>query len=132
MKNPNFKFIFAVLCLGYLIDYYDLSIFSVARPSILTDLGIPDSDRMSVSKLFFNAQALGIFVGGIVSGMWGDKIGRVSAIRAGIALYSCAILLNIASYNSRILRPKVIGALAHENNRSIPSSRILIGTRVCC
>ncbi len=93
-NSRSFNLIFAILCLGYLIDYYDLSIFAVARPAILSDLGVPDWERMEASKLLFNAFALGSFVGGIVSGIWGDKIGRSSAIRYGIALYSCALLLS--------------------------------------
>ena len=95
MKNNNFTTVFIILCFGYLIDYYDLSIFSVARMSILRDLNVPSDEIMSVSKLMFNAQALGIFVGGILSGVWGDKIGRVSAVRLGIFLYSTAIILSI-------------------------------------
>ena len=91
----NLRSLFIILCLGYLIDFYDLSLFSVARIQILNDLNVPFDQIMSVSKLMFNAQALGIFLGGIISGVWGDKVSRISAVRIGILLYSTTIILNI-------------------------------------
>lgn len=95
MNNKNFTAIFIILCLGYFVDYYDLSILSVSRIQILNDLLVLSEDRLAVSKLFFNAQAFGIFVGGIASGIWGDKIGRVSAVRVGIFLFSAATIANV-------------------------------------
>lgn len=95
MIKHNFRYIFLILCFGYLVDYYDLSIFAVARSAILQDLNVPIYETMATSKLIFNAQALGIFIGGILTGIWGDKIGRVFAIRLGILVYSTAIILNI-------------------------------------
>lgn len=91
----NFSAIFLILCLGYLIDYYDLSLFAVSRLAILKDLHVPEDQIVAVSKLFFNAQALGVFVGGILSGVWGDKIGRAFTLRLGIFVYSTAIFINV-------------------------------------
>ena len=93
MKN-NPKFIIFILAIGYMIDFFDLTIFAVVRLPALQSLGVPQEDIVRVSALMFNAQALGVVVGGILSGIWGDKFGRMSAVRAGILLYSCSIIIN--------------------------------------
>lgn len=93
MKN-NPKFIIFILAIGYMIDFFDLTIFAVVRTPALQALGVPQEDFISVSSLMFNAQAVGVVVGGILSGIWGDKFGRMSAVRAGILLYSVCIILN--------------------------------------
>lgn len=84
-----------MLSLGYMIDFFDLTIFAAARPSILNYLQISTEDRVFVSTWMFNAQAIGILLGGVISGMWGDRVGRMSAVRFGIFLYSTSILANI-------------------------------------
>jgi MFS family permease len=84
-----------ILSIGYMIDFYDLTILAATREAVLTSLGVPPEDIMSTSAWMFNIQALGIFLGGIISGVWGDKIGRMSAVRWGIFLYSTATLLNL-------------------------------------
>jgi len=84
-----------LLSIGYLIDFYDLTIFAVVREQALTSLGVLPEDIMSTSAMIFNVQSLGVFIGGLASGIWGDKIGRMSAVRWGIFIYSTAILLNI-------------------------------------
>lgn len=91
-KNP--KFIVFILAIGYMIDFFDLTIFAVARTPALQALGVPPEDFVKISSLMFNAQALGAVLGGILSGIWGDKFGRMSAVRAGILLYSVCIIAN--------------------------------------
>lgn len=93
MKN-NTNFIIFILAIGYMIDFFDLTIFAVVRIPALQSLGVSENDFVRVSALMFNAQAIGVVVGGIVSGIWGDKFGRLSAVRAGILLYSVAIIAN--------------------------------------
>lgn len=93
MKN-NPKFIIFILAIGYMIDFFDLTIFAAVRTPALQSLGVAQEDFVRVSALMFNAQALGVVVGGILSGIWGDKFGRMSAVRAGILLYSVAIIVN--------------------------------------
>lgn len=93
MKN-NTSFIILILAIGYMIDFFDLTIFAVVRIPVLTSLGVPEYDFMRVSALMFNAQAAGVVVGGVLSGIWGDKFGRMSAVRIGILIYSIAIILN--------------------------------------
>jgi MFS transporter, putative metabolite:H+ symporter len=93
MKN-NPKFIIFILAIGYMIDFFDLTIFAVVRIPALQTLGVKQEDIVRVSALMFNAQALGVVVGGILSGIWGDKFGRMSAVRIGILLYSISIIIN--------------------------------------
>ncbi|APJ04925.1 MFS transporter [Silvanigrella aquatica] len=93
MRN-NPKFIIIVLAIGYMIDFFDLTIFAAVRIPALQSLGVSKDDFMQVSSLMFNAQAIGLVVGGILSGIWADKYGRMSAVRAGIMLYSIAIIAN--------------------------------------
>jgi MFS family permease len=93
MKN-NPKLIILILALGYLIDFFDLTIFAVVRVPALLSLGVQENELMKVSSLMFNCQAVGLVLGGVISGIWGDKFGRMSAIRAGILLYSIATIAN--------------------------------------
>src|SRR3989338_6444650 len=95
MKNNFFTPVLFMLSFGYMIDFFDLTIFAAARGSILKDLGVSAQDTIRVSTLMFNAQAVGIFFGGLLSGIWGDKIGRMSSVRIGIFIYSTAILANL-------------------------------------
>lgn len=94
MKD-NPKFIIFILAIGYMIDFFDLTIFAVVRIPALQSLGVQQEDFVRVSALMFNAQALGIVIGGVLSGIWGDKFGRMSAVRLGILLYSISIIINV-------------------------------------
>ncbi|WP_186648048.1 MFS transporter [Fluviispira vulneris] len=98
MQDNNqsyFNKTFFILSLGYLIDYFDLTLFAVIRNSALSAIGVSEADMLSTSLLMFNLQALGCVIGGVIFGIWGDKYGRISAVRAGILLYSIANLANI-------------------------------------
>lgn len=86
-----------LLCIGYAMDFYDLTIFSVGYHDIITQLfGIHDENtiqqlRMNIS----NWQNLGVVLGAFIFGILGDKIGRVGIIKYSILLYSLATLLSI-------------------------------------
>lgn len=84
-----------VLFLGYLIDFFDLTIFAVSRIQCLEYLKIPKEDMLSASVLIFNVQALGLVLGGLVFGIWGDKLGRISSVKYGILTFSLATLLTV-------------------------------------
>lgn len=64
-----------VFALGYLVDMYDLFLFSVVRVPSLKALGV-ESDRLLSEGIFLlNFQMAGILIGGIFWDILGDKRG---------------------------------------------------------
>ena len=90
-----------LLSLGYFIDFYDLSIFSVNYSKIIPDLfGI--TNEIAIQMLYLkitNCYNVGIIIGCIIFGILGDKFGRTSVIKVSIILYSSAIFLSIFTHN---------------------------------
>ncbi|GAB2576177.1 MFS transporter [Spirosoma areae] len=100
-----------VAALGYLVDMYDLFLFSVVRMPSLKALGI-DGDRMlSDGLLLLNAQTAGLLIGGLFWGILGDKRGRLSVLFGSILLYSLANIANgfVTSLNQYVLLRFVAG-----------------------
>lgn len=83
-----------VAALGYFIDVYDIWIFGANRVASLTDIGVPADEIFSTGVLLLNMQMAGLFVGGFVFGILGDKYGRTKMMFVSIVLYSLATLLN--------------------------------------
>ncbi len=83
-----------VAALGYFVDVYDLVLFSVVRVPSLTDLGVQGEALLSEGVRLLNAQMLGMLLGGVLWGVWGDKSGRVSVLFGSILTYSLANILN--------------------------------------
>ncbi|GAB4054698.1 MFS transporter [Spirosoma litoris] len=83
-----------VAALGYLVDMYDLFLFSVVRVPSLKALNF-DGDRLLSEGLYLlNIQMAGMLVGGIFWGILGDKRGRLSVLFGSILLYSLANIAN--------------------------------------
>lgn len=80
--------------LGYFVDMYDLVLFSVVRVPSPRDMGIAEQSIMNIGVTLFNAQMLGMLLGGILWGVFGDKYGRVKTLYGSILIYSTANLLN--------------------------------------
>ncbi len=84
-----------IAALGYFVDMFDLTIFGVVRVASLQDLGITTpSEITGVGVQLLSLQAAGMFVGGILWGILGDKRGRLSILCGSILLYSVANILN--------------------------------------
>jgi MFS family permease len=83
-----------VASLGYLVDIYDLILFSVVRIPSLTTLGVPESERASVGLFLLNTQMIGMLIGGLVWGVLGDKRGRLTVLFGSITMYSLANIAN--------------------------------------
>jgi MFS family permease len=81
-----------VAALGYLVDIYDLLLFSIIRIPSLTDLGV--ADLSEVGMLILNTQMFGLLLGGILWGVLGDKLGRTKVLFYSIALYSLGNIAN--------------------------------------
>ncbi|MGQ4005959.1 MFS transporter [Francisellaceae bacterium CB300] len=95
--NKNSKWILLILCLGYFIDFYDLTVMSVSYVEMFKNqFGIVDST--DIQKMYFtinNIQMGGILVGAILFGMLADKFGRITVIKYSILLYSITTILAI-------------------------------------
>lgn len=83
-----------VATLGYFVDVFDLLLFSIVRVQSLKELGVADIDLTSQGIFLINIQMAGLLVGGLIWGVWGDRMGRVSVLFGSILMYSIANILN--------------------------------------
>lgn len=83
-----------VAALGYLVDMYDLFLFSVVRIPSLKALGITGDALLNDGVLLLNMQMAGMLVGGVLWGILGDKRGRLSVLFGSIITYSLANIAN--------------------------------------
>lgn len=80
--------------LGFFVDAFDLFLFNVYRVPSLIDLDFYGKELTRTGETLLSIQMLGMMVGGIVSGMIGDKKGRVTVLFGSILLYSLANIAN--------------------------------------
>lgn len=80
--------------LGYFVDIYDLILFSIVRTASLKDLGYAGTDLVNHGILLLNLQMIGMLVGGLIWGIYGDRKGRVQILFGSILLYSLANIAN--------------------------------------
>lgn len=83
-----------VSALGYFVDVFDLLLFGVVRVKSLTSLGFTGQALTDAGISLQNWQMVGMLIGGIASGILGDKSGRVKALYFSIGLYSIANIAN--------------------------------------
>jgi MFS family permease len=89
--SSKLKYIFSIpviiSALGYFVDIYDLLLFGIVRIPSLKALGLnPDAD----GTFILNCQMVGLLIGGIFWGIFGDKKGRLSVLFGSILVYSLA------------------------------------------
>lgn len=85
-----------IAALGYFVDIYDLVLFGVVKAESLQSI-LPeasDKERAAMGKMLFNLQMIGMFIGGLLWGILGDKKGRVRVLFGSILLYSAANIAN--------------------------------------
>ncbi|MFD1629720.1 MFS transporter [Pseudopedobacter beijingensis] len=92
--KKNVTFLILVASLGYFVDMYDLVLFSVIRVASLKSIGVADADLLSVGVTLINSQMIGMLVGGLLWGIWGDKKGRLQVLFGSILMYSIANIAN--------------------------------------
>lgn len=80
--------------LGFFVDAFDLLLFNVLRIPSLKELGLTGDELTHAGEYLLSMQMLGMIVGGIISGVIGDRRGRVSVLFGSILLYSLANLAN--------------------------------------
>src|SRR6187455_2723246 len=83
-----------VAALGYMVDMYDLFLFSIVRVPSLKSLNISGDDVLKDGIMLLNLQMAGMLIGGIVWGILGDKKGRLSVLFGSIIIYSLANIGN--------------------------------------
>lgn len=94
------NFTVLVAGLGYFVDLFDITLFGVVRVASLKDLGLTDPTAIfEKGALIYNAQMVGMMVGGIVWGVLGDRKGRLSVMFGSILLYSLANLANAFAWD---------------------------------
>ena len=76
-----------IAALGYFVDIYDLLLFGIVRIPSLESMGL-DADK--VGTMIINSQMIGLLLGGILWGVFGDKKGRLSVLFGSILVYSLA------------------------------------------
>ena len=83
-----------VSALGYFVDAFDLILFGVVRVKSLQALGYEGAALTDAGIFLQNWLMAGLLLGGVLSGIIGDKFGRVRVLYGSIALYSLANLAN--------------------------------------
>lgn len=95
-QGPSRGAVLAIItaALGFFVDAFDLLLYSIVRKASLEDLGYTGDAVRAVGVTLLNAQLVGLLLGGILWGVWGDRRGRRSVLFGSIALYSVATLAN--------------------------------------
>lgn len=83
-----------VAALGYLVDMYDLFLFSIVRVDSLSELGFSGDQLLENGVTLLNLQMAGLLIGGLFWGILGDKKGRLSVLFGSILIYSLANIAN--------------------------------------
>lgn len=83
-----------VAALGYMVDMYDLFLFSIVRVPSLKSLNISGEKILEDGLLLLNLQMAGLLIGGVFWGILGDKKGRLSVLFGSILIYSLANIGN--------------------------------------
>jgi MFS family permease len=83
-----------VAALGYMVDMYDLFLFSIVRVPSLQSLGLDGESLLRDGIFLLDMQMAGLLLGGIFWGVLGDKKGRLSVLFGSILIYSLANIAN--------------------------------------
>lgn len=88
------NFSFLVYLLGYCVDQFDMSLFSIVRVSSLQALGLSQEQILTTGTRLLNVQMAGMLVGGLIGGLLGDKKGRRHLLIISIFLYAIGNIAN--------------------------------------
>src|SRR5581483_11579579 len=93
-------FVFAVAAIAWMADCMDQQLFNLARVKAVTALTGGDPTSSAVTKWATASTSIfliGWAAGGLIFGMFGDRIGRVRTLTLTILLYSIFTGLSAAS-----------------------------------
>ena len=109
IKQPRSVVVLAVVvaALGYFVDIFDLLLFALIRKTSLREVLAPQlaalpADQHDVLLKDWGVwidnilQMSGLLVGGVLWGVLGDRLGRLTVLFGSILVYSVANLLNAA------------------------------------
>jgi MFS family permease len=94
IKTELLKLPVIAAAFGYLVDMYDLFLFSVVRVPSLKGIGASGEELLQHGVMLLNMQMAGLLLGGIFWGILGDKKGRLSVLFGSILIYSLANIAN--------------------------------------
>ena len=94
LQSSVFNLAVLVSGLGFFIDAFDLFLFNVYRVPSLKELGLSGVELTHTGERLLAIQMAGMMTGGILTGIIGDKFGRVSVLFASILLYSVSNIAN--------------------------------------
>lgn len=94
LKESPFNLAVFAAGLGFFIDAFDLFLFNIYRIPSLKELGLTGSTLTSTGENILAIQMAGMIFGGIITGITGDKKGRVSVLYGSILLYSISNIAN--------------------------------------
>jgi MFS family permease len=92
--HSPFNITVLVAGIGFFIDAFDLFLFNVYRIPSLKDLGLSGSELTLTGEKLLSIQMAGMMLGGIITGIYADKKGRVTVLYGSILLYSLANFAN--------------------------------------
>lgn len=92
--HSPFNITVLVAGIGFFIDAFDLFLFNVYRIPSLKGLGLSGSELTLTGERLISIQMAGMMLGGIITGIYADKKGRITVLYGSILLYSLANCAN--------------------------------------
>ncbi|MBK7964126.1 MAG: MFS transporter [Bacteroidetes bacterium] len=92
-KSP-FNLAVIVAGLGFFVDAFDLFLFNIYRVPSLKEMGFSGTQLSHQGEFLLAIQMAGMMVGGILTGIIGDKKGRKTVLFGSILLYSLSNIAN--------------------------------------
>ena len=92
--SSNATLAVAAAALGYFVDAYDLVLYNIVRVQSLKSLGVQGEALLTTGVDLLNVQLVGMLIGGLLWGIWGDRFGRRSVLFGSILSYSVATIAN--------------------------------------
>ncbi len=94
LKRSPFNLAVLAAGLGFFIDAFDLFLFNIYRIPSLKELGLDGQELTRTGEQLLAIQMAGMITGGILTGIIGDKKGRVAVLFGSILLYSLCNIFN--------------------------------------
>jgi putative MFS transporter len=99
--KPAMNGVVILAALGYFVDLFHITLFGVVRIASFKSLGITDAEALLSAGVFsYNAQMIGMMIGGLLWGILGDKVGRYMILTVPIVVYSTGSILNIFAWDA--------------------------------